>query len=268
MHKRCGVSALINSLGMYDYNNMNFIKWYLADGGVLFDIGANIGSYSLVGSENMDGLVYAFEPHPVTFKYLQKNVKLNKRSNVKAINMAVGSEIGVILLTDVSGSATNHRVLSGGEGSIKVECCRIDSFCEENQVLPNILKIDVEGYEMDVLIGAGCVLENVDIIMVEINKLGHKINAKNEALIIEYLAKREFIGPFLVDFDGQVLRRASSWHREDSVFISTKYIKKIKWEIEDALISPLGVLKGSRGDLRTRIKSALRELGKKSPPQH
>src|SRR5574337_1157409 len=109
-HRRCSVSALINSQGLYDYNNMKFVGELLRGGGTFIDIGANIGSYTLIGSEGREARVYSFEPHPVTFQLLCKNVELNQRSNVTLYNAALGSSEGEAFLTDRSGSSVNYLV--------------------------------------------------------------------------------------------------------------------------------------------------------------
>ena len=73
-HRYCGVSALIYSQRLYNYNNMRLLQMLLEDGGSFLDIGANIGSFSLIASEQEKAQVYAFEPHPDTFRLLQRNV--------------------------------------------------------------------------------------------------------------------------------------------------------------------------------------------------
>ena len=109
-HRHCGVSALINSQGLYDYNNMRLLQWLLSDGGIFFDIGANIGSYTLVASEQGNAQVVAFEPHPATVKLLSENVRLNGRKNVTVCPMALGQREGSLWLTDYAGSSVNHSI--------------------------------------------------------------------------------------------------------------------------------------------------------------
>ncbi|GAH51067.1 unnamed protein product, partial [marine sediment metagenome] len=87
--RACAVGALVNCLGMYDYNNMNLIKLLLTfENSVFFDVGANIGSYALIASEQA-GRVVCFEPNPTAFRCLCENLSLNGRDNVNAINCAI-----------------------------------------------------------------------------------------------------------------------------------------------------------------------------------
>src|SRR5688572_1480089 len=106
----CGVSALVNAHGMYDYNNMQLIKRVLADGGVLVDVGANVGAFSLIGSEQPRARVVAYEPHPATYELLRENLRRNDRGNVEAICAAAGSRDGEIRISDTPGSSTTHAL--------------------------------------------------------------------------------------------------------------------------------------------------------------
>jgi FkbM family methyltransferase len=159
-HRHCGVSALINSQGLYDYNNMSLIRVLLQDGGTFVDIGANIGSYTLIASESEAARVHAFEPHPATFQLLQRNVQLNQRRNVMLHNVALGASEESVFLTNQGGSAVNH-IVSGThdtEGAIAVPCRRLDRICQQIEIVPAIVKIDVEGFEFGVLQGFGSFL--------------------------------------------------------------------------------------------------------------
>jgi hypothetical protein len=82
-HKRCGVSALIYSQRLYNYNNMKLLQALLEDGGSFVDIGANIGSFTLIASEQEKARVYAFEPHPETFRLaFQRRSRTGRRRGV------------------------------------------------------------------------------------------------------------------------------------------------------------------------------------------
>lgn len=231
-HRRCGVAALINSQGLYNYNNMNLLKCALEEGGVFFDIGANIGSYSLIASEQEKAIVYAFEPHPVTFHFLKENIELNRRQNIQTFNVALGSEDTEIFFTDDPGSSINHRVMKLDDKTIQVKCNRVDSFCREYQVVPNIVKIDVEGFEEDVLIGFGASLKEVDLFFVEINGLSN-VRSKGAEALYHLFMKHDFIGPFYFDFDSRLFSKDRSTNNEDSIFMSRSFRTKTKWKVAE-----------------------------------
>lgn len=219
-HKACSVSALIYSQGLYDYNNMHFVRWLLRDGGIFFDIGANIGSYSLVASEQEMAQVFAFEPHPETFSHLASNLALNRRDNVCAVNMALGQHEGTVRFTNQPSSSTNHLLDHPDPGSISVSCRRADSYCREKDVQPQFVKLDVEGYEHDVLLSFGSYLERIEVLLIEMNGLSDQRGAGRQE-IHTLLCSAGLQGPWRCDFDRRALcRQVNAW-REDSLYISS-----------------------------------------------
>ena len=223
-HRGCGVSALIHSQGLYDYNNMNLIQDLLRDGGTFVDIGANIGSYTLIGSENSGAHVHAFEPHPSTFQLLRKNIELNQRSNVTLHNMALGSSEGEVFLTDRSGSSINHIVPGTCQpgGTVAVPCHRMDTLCQSAAITPQIVKIDVEGFEYDVLLGFGDVLSSVHVLMIEMNGLADG-RSHGQQEIHSLLISRGFTGPWTCRFNQRQLLPVKTLASEDSIYVSSAF---------------------------------------------
>ncbi|MHC5077365.1 MAG: FkbM family methyltransferase, partial [Planctomycetota bacterium] len=154
-----GVYALVNSMGVYDYNNMNLIKLLLKrkPGSVFFDVGANVGTYSVVASEVHEAKVVSLEPHPATYSELKKNIELNKRKNVLMLNLAASDSNGVLRFTNFGNSDSPLNKIVGPDETtnnvLKVEGKTLDQICEDINVVPNIIKIDVEGQEPKVLDG-------------------------------------------------------------------------------------------------------------------
>jgi FkbM family methyltransferase len=132
--------------------------------GVIFDVGANVGNYSaLIRSFDSEIKVYAFEPHPITYSSLEKKASA---LNVTSVNAAVGAEIGDITLYDYhdKDGSSHASVYQGviedihkGDRPAEHKCkvLTLDSFCAENDIVDiELLKIDVEGHEISVLLGA------------------------------------------------------------------------------------------------------------------
>lgn len=223
-HRHCGVSALINSQGLYDYNNMSLIRDLLRDGGVFVDIGANIGSYTLIASESPSALVHAFEPHPATFRFLRRNVDLNQRNNVSLYNAALGSSEGEVFLTDRSGSSINYIMSENRQvaGTIAVPCHRMDGVCRQAGIVPEIVKIDVEGFEYDVLLGFGDSLSSIDVLFVEMNGLSDK-RSHGQKEIHSLLTSKGLIGPWMCRFDQRRLCFVEDTTSEDSLYVSKTF---------------------------------------------
>lgn len=223
-HRSCSVSALINSHGLYDYNNMSLIQDLLQDGGTFVDIGANIGSYTLIGSENRVAQVHAFEPHPSTFQLLRKNIELNQRSNVTLHNVAVGSLEGEVFLTDRSGSSINHIVPGTCQsgGTVAVPCHRMDKLCQTALITPQFVKVDVEGFEYDVLLGFGDFLSSVQVLMIEMNGLSDG-RSHGQQEIHSLLLSRGFTGPWMCRFNQRQLLPVKTMISEDSIYVSAAF---------------------------------------------
>ena len=161
----------LGGLGILNYKTSkvsgekSFLEGYLANrSGVLIDVGANQGNYSLDSIRVNQGLViYAFEPHPITFSSLAGNV-IN-HSSIVPINKGMSAENGVLKLYDYpSKDGSSHASLFQdviteihGAGSAvwhEVELTTLDNFLKSENISEVILlKIDTEGNEFDVLRG-------------------------------------------------------------------------------------------------------------------
>lgn len=150
------------------HGDYEFLHKVLRPGQIYVDVGANIGTLalsaaSIVGSR---GKVIAIEPHPVTFKYLNENVHLNKFSNVNLINSAVGANKGSIQFSNIKASDDQNKVLSQHSDGIEVRIDTLDNLLGAKTNI-DLLKIDVEGYEKFVLEGAPLTLHKTDIVFFE-----------------------------------------------------------------------------------------------------
>lgn len=131
-------------------------------GGVVLDIGANVGVYSLLMARwvGPTGKVYAFEPAPQTLQDLRDHVAINKMSkHIEVVDQAVSDQKGEAVFYAHSTSGENSlnpgfaKRLSEAQ-AVKVPVTTVDEFCEKNKIAPTLLKIDVEGFEIHVLRGA------------------------------------------------------------------------------------------------------------------
>jgi FkbM family methyltransferase len=205
----CGVSALIASQGLYDYDNMRLFSHLASSGDLFLDVGANIGSYSLVVSESPRAQVVAFEPHPITFSRLVENIRLNGRDNVTAHCQGLGARNSIVRFMNEPGAATNR---ARPDGTIAVEIVRADSVCRQAGLVPRYVKIDVEGDEYAVLKGFGDLLGEVMLVAVEANGLG------DDKAVTRLLSGAGFAGPYWCDFDARRLT-SRRCERADPLFI-------------------------------------------------
>lgn len=212
-----GCGAQLNALGYYDPNNMHFLMELFGARTMrtFFDVGANIGVYSLiVATRRHDVQVAAFEPHPGTFALLEENVQLNGAGDrVQCFNLALGDKDGSMRLVDRAGNPTN-RILQEGEDAaewVGVAMRRGDSVSATLQMVPDALKIDVEGFENAVLTGFGSVLPQTGVIFVEARQL--------DTTVATLRGLADFAGPWKIDFRKRRFIEARV-HDEDWLFLN------------------------------------------------
>ena len=147
----------------------NKIFELLSEGDTFVDVGANVGCYSIPASRIVgdSGHVIAVEPVPTTAGVLMDNCKLNDAKNVTVINKACWNckdEITIWVPNRYYGlaSSTKHRT---GEPFI-VPTAQLDDICKGYSSI-KVLKIDVEGSEMEVLRGASKTLSRTDYVVIE-----------------------------------------------------------------------------------------------------
>jgi FkbM family methyltransferase len=166
----CTISEKLFVVGLYDYNGMSFLLEKLRTDDIFYDIGANIGPFSLLANRVTPN-IYAFEGHPETTKRLKENFKLNGIAENKALNMAISEKPGEINFRDEAGSAINKILESDGNGII-VKCTSVDAFSKKHGI-PRFIKIDTEGHEVSVIRGMKKSLSSglIDYISFEANGL-------------------------------------------------------------------------------------------------
>jgi FkbM family methyltransferase len=150
--------------------DMCFLRKLVRAGDTIVDIGANVGSHAipLAKALGTTSPVYAFEPHPRTFAYLQANAALNQLPNLHLYNFALGESEGEVAFTDEKSDDLN-RVSTHGSGAIIVPVKPLDSIECLDQAAITLLKVDVEGYELFVLRGASKALQRTEFIFLEAN---------------------------------------------------------------------------------------------------
>ena len=127
---------------------------------VMLDVGACTGSYAML-DKLVDVQIYSFEPVDRTFGVLRKNVKTNN-SKTKCFNLAVSDYCGIGTLKTVPHDGAVALSLVDGRPSYSrqdtvnsgIEVITIDQFCKDNNLIPDFIKIDVEGGELMALKGA------------------------------------------------------------------------------------------------------------------
>lgn len=179
-------------LGLRNYENdivsgeKSFIKFLKAENrlhtGVILDVGANIGNYSVMLRHHGITLpIFAFEPHPVAF---QKLTAIAADHNFTAVPKGMGEESGNATIYDYQGDGgSEHASMykgviehlhQGKAEAVVISLTTIDEFVAENAISKiALLKIDTEGHELSVLKGAKQTLSSgvAEIIQIEFNEM-------------------------------------------------------------------------------------------------
>ncbi len=141
---------------------------YLRPGDVVVDVGSNVGTHALAAARQVGerGAVFAIEPHPRVFTYLQGNVRRNQFTNIRTFNLAIGDHDGEVAFSD-RWEDDENAVLPGGHAPLHVPLRRLDTLALAAPHPIALLKVDVEGYELPVLRGAWATLARVEAVLYE-----------------------------------------------------------------------------------------------------
>ena len=160
-----GKELFIN--GVYERRTQEIIKDSLNRFSVFFDVGANIGSITLPIAKAPGVEVHSFEPSKLSFNFLEKNVRDNQLENVTLNNVAVHSvdesEMQFYEAEEKYGNSSLSATYSK-QPHYTVKTVSLDTYCERKGISKiDVLKIDVQGYEIEVLKGAVSLLQKKGI---------------------------------------------------------------------------------------------------------
>lgn len=163
-------------LGLHEFRDMLILLHFLREGDVFADVGANVGSYTILAAGVRKSNVIAFEPIKEALSFLKENVRLNHLAErVSVVPAGVGAEKGDALF--VSDSDTTNRIATNGDSSIhqttSIPIVTLDSALDNTDVA--IMKIDVEGYEEAVMDGAQRILRNPSLKVIIIETVSERV---------------------------------------------------------------------------------------------
>lgn len=166
-----GVERSLFETGIYERGTLDFIKTHLKIGDTFVDVGANIGLMSIFAREKVGdkGKVWAFEANSNTFDILEKNLDLNKFSDVLCFECGLGAKRESKILYDnwdINRGAASTVVQGHGAKAMEISILTLDEVVNQQGISPSMIKIDVEGMEEEVLIGAEKTIANHQPILI------------------------------------------------------------------------------------------------------
>jgi FkbM family methyltransferase len=170
--------------GLHEHDDMGFVLHFLRAGDRFFDIGANIGSYTVLAAGTAGALVVAVEPIPSTFLALRANIELNGLDDrVTVLNVAVAADEGKAWFTS-NLDAMNHALgpEEPSDSAVEVPIVTLDGIAASGG--PTFIKIDVEGLETSVLAGGTATLRSdaLRCVLIEMNGSGRRFGASDAAI--------------------------------------------------------------------------------------
>lgn len=191
-----GLSAYLS--GEYEPGTTAVVAAVLGPGDIVIDVGAHWGYFTLLAATlcGERGRVFAFEPHPRNHDLLTKNIRVNRLTNVVAIQKAVANHTGTAKLFQARSSA-GHSLCSIPPGwrlphgcpndAIGVDTVALDDFCAQSSVEPRLIKIDIEGAEPLALAGMQCLIERNPLLVLITEFNPSYLDAKAAAAFLDQL---------------------------------------------------------------------------------
>lgn len=144
-------------MGMYELEKQQAFQKFVRPGHVLFDLGANVGFYTLLGSllVGTTGRVIAFEPAQRNISYLRRHIDLNHIANCDVFEVAVSSSDGTAFFETSALPVMGHISQPGHGAGYQVQTMMLDHLVDNGTIpVPNVIKCDIEGGEYEALMGA------------------------------------------------------------------------------------------------------------------
>jgi FkbM family methyltransferase len=162
--------------GLYEFEEMAFTLHALRPGDRFVDVGAHIGAFSILAAGAAGAQALAIEPVPASFTHLLDNIHLNGLGElVRSLNVGIAAGAGSLLFTTGKGAA-NGVVPATAVGQVSIPAIEVDVLPLDALTAdfpPTILKIDVEGYEHEVIAGAAKTLADQRLLAILIELRGH-----------------------------------------------------------------------------------------------
>lgn len=220
---RPGETGLTGNIysGFQEFAEMAYLVHVLRADDLFVDVGANVGSYTILACAAVGAKGCAIEPVPGTYSRLLENIRINHLDDtVESYNVAIGSQQGVVHFS--SDMDVGNRALMPGErraGEVVVPVTTLDELLRERS--PSLIKIDVEGYETAVLQGASQTLARPSLhsVIMEVNGSGEKYGF-DESVILQTMADFGFAGYAYSPWRREIAALSSGQaHQDNIIFI-------------------------------------------------
>lgn len=160
--------------GEYEREVLDLLPAFLRPGGVVYDVGAHLGLFSLIAARLVapGGSVFAFEPDDRNLTRIHDHLERNAATNIEVVPLAAWSANGSVSFVEDTRPTGNQGKATFEPGTAVVQTVTLDHFAATHPA-PSLVKIDVEGGEEEVLRGAQSVLAGAGpIVLCEVHLEG------------------------------------------------------------------------------------------------
>jgi FkbM family methyltransferase len=239
-----GVERNLFYFGTYEPGTINIMKSLLKPGDTFVDVGANIGLMTMRAAEivGTNGKVYAFEPNPKTNEILRENVDRNNLKNVQIESYALGSEIKEAIIYDRWDANRGAASLIKPEietTSTSILQTTFDDYFKDSERI-SVVKIDVEGFELEVLNGAKNALNKIEapILIIECSSTRENTFGDSIKPLYDFISSLNGYKVFKLAQGKKAVSKLSAidrfedWPKHDNIFCMTeKHIKALDRQV-------------------------------------
>ncbi len=165
--------------------SIKIIKDFNKDNVNIIDVGANYGFLSLTFAANLkNAQIYSFEPHPQIYADFSDSIRQNNFDRIKAENLAVGDSEKDIAINLYNQTSNILDVLGKSENVATIRQITLDNYIKSNNITPDFVKIDVDGYEPNVLRGMSEILDKFKPVLV--------VETNDDLSVLEWLRGKNY----------------------------------------------------------------------------
>lgn len=149
--------------GVWEELTTEMFRRVIKKGDIVVDLGANIGYFTLLAARlvGKEGKVYAFEPEPVNYSLLLKNIEINGYKNIVPVQKAISSTTGTVRLFIDNEDSGGHTIRQYNDKMefVEIESVTLDDYFRDKGHPINVIKMDIEGAEMAALSGMNRIIK-------------------------------------------------------------------------------------------------------------
>ena len=216
--------------GLHEFNDMGFLLHLLREGDHFVDVGANVGSYTILASKVRKAFTTSFEPVPSTFNWLKKNTEVNDLEELVELNNQGCSNESKVLKFSKEKDTTNHVLTDADEDEyIEVKTVSLDIALKHS---PTLMKIDTEGFETEVLKGAQKILQEECLlaIIIELNGSGNRYGFDENAIDTDLKGLGFF--PYTYNPFDRSLTKLETFGNENTIYI--RNLEEVSYRLKKA----------------------------------